>query len=297
MSDGPRDAAAAEVAEREAATRAEIDKQLAAMSPGDKIVEALKIEAGQKTSLGHKPTDKWSFDGSVASCFDDMLERSIPQYGVMRDLVAALAAKHIRGAHAVCPPGKVPAQVVDLGAARGEAIAELLRAFGAQVRWHLVECAPAMLEELRRRFKGWIESGVISVDARDLRTVYPLLPAPAAVTLCVLTLQFVPIEYRQRVVRQAYKSTAPGGAFILVEKVLGSTAELDEVLVERYRARKEAAGYSREEIARKALSLEGVLVPVTAKWNEELLRAAGFESVECVWRWCNFAAWLAVREP
>ncbi len=42
-------------------------------------------------------------------------------------------------------------------------------------------------------------------------------------------------------------------------------------------------------------ALEGVQVPVTAKWNEDLLRAAGFRNVECYWRWMNFAAWVAVK--
>jgi len=36
---------------------------------------------------------------------------------------------------------------------------------------------------------------------------------------------------------------------------------------------------------------------VTARWNVELLRAAGFSDVDCVWRWHNFAAWLALRDP
>ena len=36
---------------------------------------------------------KWEFDEKVADCFEDMLERSIPQYEVMRDSVAKLAYK------------------------------------------------------------------------------------------------------------------------------------------------------------------------------------------------------------
>ena len=43
------------------------------------------------------------------------------------------------------------------------------------------------------------------------------------------------------------------------------------------------------------MSLEGVLVPVTAKWNEQLLRSAGFAEVDMFWRWMNFAGWVAVK--
>ncbi|MGH3921557.1 MAG: hypothetical protein ACRDS1_01640 [Pseudonocardiaceae bacterium] len=50
------------------------------------------------------------------------------------------------------------------------------------------------------------------------------------------------------------------------------------------RRRGSPADYTQEEIDRKRLSLEGVLVPVTAKWNVEMLRAAGFQQVDCFWR-------------
>ena len=83
---------------------------------------------------------------------------------------------------------------------------------------------------------------------------------------------------------------------MLVEKILGATADLDAQMVSRYYALKGANGYSPEQIERKRLSLEGVLVPVTARWNEELLRMAGFTQVDCFWRWMNFAGWLAVKE-
>ena len=66
-------------------------------------------------------------------------------------------------------------------------------------------------------------------------------------------------------------------------------------MVDAYLDGKRAAGYTEDQIQRKKLSLEGVLVPVTARWNEELLRMAGFRSVDCFWRWMNFAAWIAVK--
>ena len=81
-----------------------------------------------------------------------------------------------------------------------------------------------------------------------------------------------------------------------MEKILGSSADIDATLVERYYDLKHSNGYTYDSIERKRLSLEGVLVPVTAEWNEDLLRSAGFEYVDCFWRWMNFAGWLAVKE-
>ena len=96
-------------------------------------------------------------------------------------------------------------------------------------------------------------------------------------------------------VQEVYDRTLPGGAFILVEKVLGSSAPVDAILTDLYEDLKRRNGYSQQNIDRKRLSLEGVLVPLTAGWNENLLRRAGFGDVECFWRSLNFAGWVAVK--
>jgi tRNA (cmo5U34)-methyltransferase len=228
------------------------------------------------------PDSAWTFDASVARVFDNMLERSIPQYEVMRATVAEIALEFAAVQPAPC--------IVDLGCSRGESLAPLVRRLGPSARFVGVEAAAAMLEEARRQFAG--ESRVEILDM-DLRHEYP--DVDASVTMSVLTLQFVPIEHRQRLVQSIADHTTPGGAVILVEKVLGATASLERLMVDAHLRMKRRNGYSEEEIDRKRLSLEGVLVPVTASWNEELLVSAGFAEIDCFWRWMNFAGWIAVR--
>jgi tRNA (cmo5U34)-methyltransferase len=228
------------------------------------------------------PDASWTFDASVAQVFDNMLERSIPQYDVMRSTVAQVASSFAERHSAPV--------IVDLGCSRGESLASLVTRLGQHARFVGVETAAAMLEEARRLFAG--DPRVEIVDL-DLRHEYP--EAQASVTLSVLTLQFVPIEHRQHLLQSIFDHTLPGGSLILVEKVLGATATLDALMVDAHLAMKRRNGYSAEEIDRKRLSLEGVLVPVTARWNEELLRSAGFVAIDCFWRWMNFAGWIAVR--
>jgi len=110
-----------------------------------------------------------------------------------------------------------------------------------------------------------------------------------------LTLQFTPIEHRLRIMQDIYDHTTPGGALILVEKVIGASAHIDRAMVDAYYKMKSDNGYSQEQIERKRLSLEGVLVPMTARWNEEMLQMVGFRQVDCFWRWMNFAGWVAVK--
>lgn len=229
------------------------------------------------------PGDKWTFDGDVTDAFDDMLARSIPQYDVMRQACFDLASNYRQEG----------TWIVDLGCSRGEAIAKLVDKFGVHNKFYGCDVSDPMLDVARNRFDGLIKCGVAEIEKLDLRTDYPY--HGASVTLCVLTLQFTPIEYRQRILQNIYNRTIPGGALILVEKVLGADADMNDVMVRNYYALKSQNGYTQEQIERKRLSLEGVLVPVTARWNEELLKMAGFGQVDCFWRWMNFAGWIAVK--
>jgi tRNA (cmo5U34)-methyltransferase len=229
------------------------------------------------------PDNKWAFDGEVTTVFDDMLARSIPQYEVMRQACFDLACKY----------QKSDSWIVDLGCSRGEAVAQLIDKYGANNRYLGIEISEPMLLAARSRFKGLIDCGVVDIKRIDLRETYP--PVAASITLCVLTLQFTPIEYRLRIMQDIYDSLLPSGALILVEKIIGASAALDRNMVELYYQLKAINGYSQEQIERKRLSLEGVLVPVTAKWNEEMLQMVGFRQIDCFWRWMNFAGWIAVK--
>ena len=238
---------------------------------------------GTSSSLGHMPEDRWVFDDSVTRVFDDMLQRSIPQYAVMRRAVFDVGRLFVR-------PGT---DIVDLGCSRGEAMAPFAARFGGENRYIGIEVSKPMLEACRRRFDQLIGSGSMQLLDLDLRRGYP--PVNSSLTLAVLTLQFTPIEYRQRIVRDVWKHLVPNGAFVMVEKILGATADLDALMVDCYYQMKRESGYSQEEIDRKRYALEGVLVPMAARWNEELLAQAGFAQIDCFWRWMNFAAWVAVK--
>lgn len=233
------------------------------------------------------PEGKWAFDDNVTDVFEDMLRRSIPQYEVMRQAVFDLACRFL--------DGNEPANVVDLGCSRGDTLAPLVERYGDRLHYFGCDVSEPMLEACRLRFAPLLERGQVQVSHLDLRHEYPALPA--RVTTAVLCFQFIPLEHRQRVIGDVYRWTSPGGAFILVEKVLGNSSLLNELMVSEYLGLKSSNGYSQEQIDRKRLSLEGILVPVTSKWNEELLYQAGFREVDCFWRWMNFAGWIAVKGP
>jgi tRNA (cmo5U34)-methyltransferase len=230
------------------------------------------------------PEGKWKFDGDVTKVFDDMLSRSIPQYDIMRHSCFEIGKRFVT----------IRSHIVDLGCSRGEAIAPFIKEFGNNNDYLGIEVSKPMLEESRVRFKKEITDKYVEIREFDLRNDYPKIAA--SVTLAILTIQFIPIEYRLQLIRDIYLNTKRGGCLIFVEKVLGNSADLNRTMVDIYHGMKKRNGYTTEQIERKRLSLEGVLVPVTAKWNEELLKMAGWNQVDCFWRWMNFAGWVAVKE-
>jgi len=244
----------------------------------------VRVVRGQLVKDEVIPQGAWEFDDQVTQAFDDMLERSIPGYHTMRELTTNLAAQY----------AQTDTFVLDLGCSRGAALIPVIDKVGARARYLGVEVSKPMRDAATENLQGWISSGLVTITDTDLRETYPT--RPTSVTLSVLTLMFTPIEYRQRILQQAYDQTLPGGVLLLVEKVLGSDYACDELLKDQYYKMKGANGYTPEQINTKRRSLEGVLVPVTEQMNVSMLRASGFDHIDCYWRSLNFAAWVAVKD-
>lgn len=234
------------------------------------------------TSVGHRPHGKWTFDKDVTDVFTDMLRRSIPDYDTMRRLVFDLGAAFVQPR----------TDIVDLGCSRGDGLMPFIDRFGARNRYIALDESGPMVNACRERFKGWINNGLLDVRRHDLRHGLP--PLMPSLILSVLTLQFVAVECRQRVIADAFEILRPGGAMIFVEKVLGSNAAADRLFVDAYYAMKRANGYSADDIEAKRVALQGVLVPMTADANAAMLRSEGFR-VEQFWQALNFAGWLAIK--
>ncbi|GAA1348161.1 hypothetical protein GCM10009595_04700 [Falsarthrobacter nasiphocae] len=108
--------------------------------------EGLVMETGIDAVV---PGQRWEFDREVTEVFDNMLERSIPNYAVMRQLVTDLSRDFL-------DDGGV---LVDLGASRGNAVAPLLEGVSQADRAVCVEVSPPMIEVLEQRFADEISAG------------------------------------------------------------------------------------------------------------------------------------------
>lgn len=222
---------------------------------------------------------KWEFDKEVTSVFGDMLSRSIPNYETMRNLCFMVGRNFVKG-HGT---------VSDIGCSNGLASNLFIKAF-PNVNFVLSDISDPMLDACREMYK---DVKNVKIIKHDLRNGVPTKNNDLIISS--LTLQFTPIEYRWNILQSIYDSLNKGGALILVEKVLGSNARIDNILVNEYYDIKRYNGYSEELIQNKRKSLEGVLVPLTSDFNEHLLTMCGFNQIDCFWRCLNFCAWVAIK--
>ena len=233
------------------------------------------------------PKANWEFDQSVADCFENMLSRSIPQYDVMRSSVSNLVRDVLNSI-----PIKQTFQILDVGCSDGLMLESMIKQFEPDRGYFYgIDVSEPMLAKARERFQNEQRVRIMNHD------VTKSVPAGYFdVITSVLTLQFIPINYRQQIIQQIYERLSPvNGCFIFVEKVLGSSAYLDELFIKNYHEHKKENGYSAEDIERKRMSLEGVLVPVTSDWNIDLMKQAGFRHIDTFWRWMNFVGYIAIK--
>ena len=225
------------------------------------------------------PTGAWEFNGEVAACFANMLERSIPDYRSMRALVYTAGERFV----------KPDTLIVDVGCSTGLAVEPFVTKHRDENDFLLIDNAPAMAQACRERFGS---EPAVTVKEGNLWEFLPFEDR-ASLVLSVLSMQFMPTAYRRFMLRQICESIVDGGALIYVEKVVAGS--LDDLMVDLYYQMKRENGYTDEQIMAKRRSLENVLSPLETEWNEALLKEAGFRRVQMFWRCLNFCGWIAVK--
>ncbi|MDK9354847.1 carboxy-S-adenosyl-L-methionine synthase CmoA [Lelliottia sp. V106_10] len=230
-----------------------------------------------------KAAEDFRFDEQVAGVFDDMVDRSVPFYQEIQRMVSELTADY-------AIPGS---QLCDLGCATGTTLALMDSVVSPDVGFIGVDNSPEMLEKCRAKFEQ-LQSGRTSrFLCQDLREM--ALPENLSVVSMLLTLMFVRPVYRRDVLSAIYQRLNPGGALILVEKVVCDSPDLNRQFIKYYYDMKRRHGYSELEISQKREALENVLIPYTESENRQILADAGFSRVEAFFRWYNFCGMVAVK--
>jgi tRNA (cmo5U34)-methyltransferase len=223
------------------------------------------------------------FDENVVSVFPDMIKRSVPGYETIITMTGTLAEKYVQE-NSCC---------YDLGSSLGASTLAIARSTRNKAKTLIaVDNSAAMVNQCRNMLlqQGMAES--IELICADILNV---AIGNASMVVLNFTLQFIPVQQRQALVRRIYEGLNPGGILVLSEKVSFADHHLNELMIELHHNFKRANGYSELEISQKRSALENVLIPETLGLHRQRLTDVGFSSVD-VWFQCfNFASLIAIK--
>ena len=227
-----------------------------------------------------KPIKKqFEFDAEVAAVFDDMLQRSVPFYKESQKITEFFALKQLENG----------GLLYDLGCSTASLLLNIHRKLKTECELIGLDNSEAMLEQAQKKCEAY-KANIKICNADILDYDYQ----SAEVFVSNYTLQFIRPLVREELVKKIASSLKEGGVFIFSEKVISHHSKLNKDLIECYYDFKKEQGYSEYEIMQKREALENVLVPFSEEENIRMALNNGFSHCEVVFRWANFATFIAI---
>ena len=228
-----------------------------------------------------KPIKKqFEFDEEVAAVFDDMLMRSVPFYTQAQQITSHFAQLYL----------KENGRLYDLGSSTAALLIELYKSLPFRAELIGLDNSEAMLEQAKKKAGAF--GAQIALEYADiLEYEYK----EADVFISNYTLQFIRPLVREELVKKIYTALRDEGIFIFSEKLISHDKRLNKELIELYYDFKKRQGYSEYEIMQKREALENVLVPYSEEENIQMIKNAGFKHCEVIFRWANFATFIALK--
>ncbi len=228
-----------------------------------------------------KPIEKqFEFNEEVAVVFDDMLERSVPFYKESQRITEFFALKWLKD-------GGV---IYDLGCSTATLLINISKKAPLHVEAVGLDNSEAMLNQARKKCDAYgaklevVNADILEYDYKE-----------ATVFVSNYTLQFIRPLVREKLIKKIASSLKKDGVFIFSEKVISHHTKLNKDLIECYYDFKKEQGYSEFEIGQKREALENVLVPYSEEENIKMAKECGFSHCEVVFRWANFATFIAIK--
>ncbi len=223
---------------------------------------------------------QFEFDSTVVSVFDDMLNRSIPYYKEVLELIVNLICKNVDSGDLV----------YDLGSSTGNMLLEIYRNSGVKLDLIGVDNSKPMVEFATKKAEAY---------GADIKFVLgDILDFELNESKCVVsnyTMQFIRPLFRERFVKKVFDSLKDRGFFIFSEKIIFEDKIINKQMIDRYYEFKKSQGYSEFEITQKREALENVLVPYTINENIKMVKKAGFKEIFTIFQWLNFATFVAIK--
>ena len=225
----------------------------------------------------------FTFDEKVADVFPDMIQRSVPGYGMLITTIGLLSERYAQAG----------SRCYDLGCSLGAvSMAMRQRIPHADCTIIGVDNSQAMIDkagELLARDGGSVPVELLCDDIQNVAI------EDASVVVLNFTLQFIPPDQRLTLLTRIYRGLRPGGILVLSEKIAFEEEGRQQFHETLHHDFKRAQGYSDLEVSQKRTALENVMIPETLKAHQARLKQAGFAFGDIYFQTFNFASLVAIK--
>lgn len=215
-----------------------------------------------------------SFSFDTIKDFDKHISMSIPQYEVMVESI-------IRLSDYFKDESKV---VYDLGCSTGRMLQYFKRTNNYK--------GPLVGIDISKNLLPKNEIDGINFVEHDLTKPYKF--NNACIVYSMYTLQFLPKESRQALLKSIYDGLKEGGALFISEKTYLNDGMFQDMFSSAYYDYKKQS-FTEKEIFDKERSLRTMLKPNTEPENCNMLYNAGFKKVQKFYQYFQFGAYLCVK--
>jgi tRNA (cmo5U34)-methyltransferase len=191
--------------------------------------------------------NSWTFETpEIAAGFDDHVREQLPWYDMVTDAVCYIVRNYLTDDNTV----------VDVGASTGNMIDKLMPLLLERKAYAVaLEKSPTMFEVLKKRFENHHNVNIVFDDVRHGGV------NKTQVIVVFLTLMFIPVHERQRVIDRLKANLLKGGVLIVVDKVCDHGGYFATVLKRLGMHWKIQQGAELGEVTTKEMSLAGVQIP------------------------------------
>ncbi|MFM2483721.1 carboxy-S-adenosyl-L-methionine synthase CmoA [Celerinatantimonas yamalensis] len=223
------------------------------------------------------------FDQQVVEVFPDMIQRSVPGYSTILDVIGKLTGQY----------HQADSRLYDLGCSLGGATLMMRRNIshsGCEIIG--VDNSEPMIERCQSHLDAYRSDTPVQLICANIQDVSIV---NASVVVLNFTLQFIPQAERDALIHAIYQGMLPGAMLVVSEKVHFTDSPVQSVLNDLHLDFKRANGYSELEISQKRTAIENVLLTDTLDAHIMRFKTAGFAHASAWFQCFNFVSFIAIK--
>lgn len=209
-----------------------------------------------------------SFYDELSSRYTGLISKCVPRYRELMDNMF----------HYI-PEDFSPKRILDLGCGTGNLTAEILKRF-PEAEIYALDISEEILNESRKRFAAQPNVQYIRADFREMH----LPPGSFDLILSSIAIHHIPDPEKEILYRDIYQALCPAGIFILADQTRGSTEDIYQKHIARWKEEAFNLGSTQEDWDMWMAHQDAHDFHTPVNWHLRRLEQSGFKEVDVIWK-------------